>query len=332
MICSAEHFKDRTDVQCLHRWQKVLNPELVKGPWTKEEDEELIRLVEKYSAQKWSCSRMCGPPMLPDDIIAGEITQTPHQDTSRWRRNELSTISDLRNRQSTRKLVNRKLPQQIGAIRVEEEKGKDLQKPYKEVVKLPFTRQIIEFLAPNHQMPTNMKIYDGSTDLDDHVTHFVGAANQGEWQMPVGRRFLDSIPKMVTENMRRVDDFVKSEEAYKSTKLLRGEFLEKRKGTSHWETGHTVTRGMKTEGKKLTISAWMLLPSGPKEILATKLQLQVPLCPPMIRTPNKENLNRYCDYHKEKGHYTNNCYQLKRLLEAAFESRKLSHLVKDVRQ
>ncbi|KAL5071214.1 hypothetical protein RYX36_022101, partial [Vicia faba] len=32
----AECFKDRTDVQCLHRWQKVLNPELVKGPWSKE--------------------------------------------------------------------------------------------------------------------------------------------------------------------------------------------------------------------------------------------------------------------------------------------------------
>ena len=25
---------DRTDVQCLHRWQKVLRPGLVKGPWT----------------------------------------------------------------------------------------------------------------------------------------------------------------------------------------------------------------------------------------------------------------------------------------------------------
>ena len=23
-------------MQCLHRWQKVLNPELVKGPWTPE--------------------------------------------------------------------------------------------------------------------------------------------------------------------------------------------------------------------------------------------------------------------------------------------------------
>ena len=29
----ASFFLDRTDVQCLHRWQKVLNPKLIKGPW-----------------------------------------------------------------------------------------------------------------------------------------------------------------------------------------------------------------------------------------------------------------------------------------------------------
>jgi hypothetical protein len=28
--------RNRTDVQCLHRWQKVLRPGLVKGPWTDE--------------------------------------------------------------------------------------------------------------------------------------------------------------------------------------------------------------------------------------------------------------------------------------------------------
>ncbi|GMI92546.1 C-MYB-LIKE TRANSCRIPTION FACTOR 3R-1, MYB DOMAIN PROTEIN 3R1, A. thaliana MYB domain protein 3R1 [Hibiscus trionum] len=50
----AECFKDRTDVQCLHRWQKVLNPELVKGPWSKEEDEQIIELVNKYGPKKWS--------------------------------------------------------------------------------------------------------------------------------------------------------------------------------------------------------------------------------------------------------------------------------------
>ncbi|KAI4379922.1 hypothetical protein MLD38_006159 [Melastoma candidum] len=50
----AECFKDRTDVQCLHRWQKVLNPELVKGPWSKEEDEMIIELIKKYGPKKWS--------------------------------------------------------------------------------------------------------------------------------------------------------------------------------------------------------------------------------------------------------------------------------------
>ncbi|CAN4076545.1 unnamed protein product [Withania somnifera] len=50
----AECFKDRTDVQCLHRWQKVLNPELVKGPWSKEEDDVITELVKKYGPKKWS--------------------------------------------------------------------------------------------------------------------------------------------------------------------------------------------------------------------------------------------------------------------------------------
>lgn len=50
----AESIPGRTDVQCLHRWQKVLDPELVKGPWRKEEDDHIIELVEKYGCKKWS--------------------------------------------------------------------------------------------------------------------------------------------------------------------------------------------------------------------------------------------------------------------------------------
>jgi hypothetical protein len=49
------YFSDsRTDVQCLHRWQKVLNPELVKGPWTAEEDARIIELVTELGAKRWS--------------------------------------------------------------------------------------------------------------------------------------------------------------------------------------------------------------------------------------------------------------------------------------
>ncbi|RWR76736.1 myb-related protein B [Cinnamomum micranthum f. kanehirae] len=50
----AESFPDRSEVQCLHRWQKVLNPELVKGPWTQEEDDKIVELVSKYGARKWA--------------------------------------------------------------------------------------------------------------------------------------------------------------------------------------------------------------------------------------------------------------------------------------
>lgn len=44
----------RTDVQCLHRWQKVLKPGLIKGPWTEEEDQKVLMLVERYGQKKWS--------------------------------------------------------------------------------------------------------------------------------------------------------------------------------------------------------------------------------------------------------------------------------------
>ncbi|CAM9858078.1 unnamed protein product [Hapterophycus canaliculatus] len=55
----------RSDVQCLHRWNKVLRPGLHKGPWTEEEDSIVRECVEHSGAQKqvkWSvvASRLPG--------------------------------------------------------------------------------------------------------------------------------------------------------------------------------------------------------------------------------------------------------------------------------
>jgi hypothetical protein len=50
----AKYLPHRTEVQCLHRWQKVLKPSLIKGPWTEEEDRKVIELVSKYGPKKWS--------------------------------------------------------------------------------------------------------------------------------------------------------------------------------------------------------------------------------------------------------------------------------------
>lgn len=46
----------RSDTQCLHRWKKVLKPGILKGPWSKEEDNTLVKLVSAYhgSVVKWT--------------------------------------------------------------------------------------------------------------------------------------------------------------------------------------------------------------------------------------------------------------------------------------
>ena len=52
-ISAAYFFGSRSDVQCLHRWQKVLRPGLVKGPWTKDEDSTIHYCVAN-GITKWS--------------------------------------------------------------------------------------------------------------------------------------------------------------------------------------------------------------------------------------------------------------------------------------
>ncbi|GJT29858.1 hypothetical protein Tco_0910133 [Tanacetum coccineum] len=140
---------------------------------------------------------------------------------------------------------------------IDEKEEEYLQKQYKEFLKSLFTQRIIDFLAPSHQMPTNLKIYDGFTnpmicnhfegksqsrrlanagkvcgkDVLEvmHISAFMSTSKCPELAM----RFFDQVPKTVTEMMKRVDDFVKFEEAFKSTELPKGEFSEKGQGMSY---------------------------------------------------------------------------------------------------
>nr|GEV75143.1 reverse transcriptase domain-containing protein [Tanacetum cinerariifolium] len=104
--------------------------------------------------------------------------------------------------------------------------------------------------------------------------------------------------------VRRVDNFMKSEEAYKSTELPKGDNPEKSQGTPYrpkrpprtmYDGGHLRTDNYNNHKRRIIIS----------RIVISK---------------------------RRKGTNTNDCYQLKRQLEVALESGKLNHLVKDVRQ
>eukprot|EP00164_Ancoracysta_twista_P002794 GFYU01003715.1.p1 GENE.GFYU01003715.1~~GFYU01003715.1.p1 ORF type:complete len:462 (-),score=157.86 GFYU01003715.1:2116-3501(-) len=44
----------RTSMQCLQRWQQVLDPALIKRPWSKEEDSMIVKLVAEHGTKNWS--------------------------------------------------------------------------------------------------------------------------------------------------------------------------------------------------------------------------------------------------------------------------------------
>ncbi|GJU31590.1 hypothetical protein Tco_1175179 [Tanacetum coccineum] len=45
----------------------------------------------------------------------------------------------------------------------------DLVNPFKEALKTPLTRRIIEFVGLKYKIPNNIKLYDGTTDPEDHL-------------------------------------------------------------------------------------------------------------------------------------------------------------------
>ena len=46
-------FPDKTPQQITARWEKVLNPQLIKGSWTREEDLQIMAWVEKNGPRDW---------------------------------------------------------------------------------------------------------------------------------------------------------------------------------------------------------------------------------------------------------------------------------------
>ena len=50
----AQHFPGKTPQQILERWTKVLDPTLLKGSWTRHEDETIINFVRHSGTKSWT--------------------------------------------------------------------------------------------------------------------------------------------------------------------------------------------------------------------------------------------------------------------------------------
>nr|GEV32295.1 retrotransposon protein, putative, Ty3-gypsy subclass [Tanacetum cinerariifolium] len=84
-----------------------------------------------------------------------------------------------------------------------------LSRPFKEVLKCPFTRRIIEFSSHGHRMPKNVKIYVRTGDPEDHISRFIRIGNQREWPISVWCRMFQQ---------------TLDEEAFRNTELPKCEF------------------------------------------------------------------------------------------------------------
>lgn len=67
------HFPGKTAQQISERWGKVVNPTLVKGSWTRQEDETIIEFVAQFGVKNWTKLA---------DLLPGRIGK---QCRERWR-------------------------------------------------------------------------------------------------------------------------------------------------------------------------------------------------------------------------------------------------------
>nr|GEU77748.1 hypothetical protein [Tanacetum cinerariifolium] len=199
----------------------------------------------------------------------------------------------------------------------------DLTRPWMCEEENPFTPRIRNFKSSRRtRMPNNVKTYDGTGDLEDHQKKYVKdpveihniKQRDGEtiedfmkcFKTETGRmkgapecmwisgfmhgvnnpeltkRLKEHVPKTMEEMMITTTAFIRGEAAVAS----------KKKGHVSWKPHDQSKRT-------------------PKEILATEAsKFQPP--PPMVTTVEKRSSNKFCDFHNDKGHSTDECMQLKK--------------------
>ncbi|GJY39603.1 reverse transcriptase domain-containing protein [Tanacetum coccineum] len=124
----------------------------------------------------------------------------------------------------------------------------DLKKPFREALRTLLTHRIIEFAGPENKMPTNIKLYDGTTDPKDHLNRFASAANSDEWPMPVWCRMfqqtLDGSARGWFERLlaRSINEWYELREAFAARYLVQ---------KACFKEPHEITKIVRRENESL---------------------------------------------------------------------------------
>ncbi|GJR12926.1 reverse transcriptase domain-containing protein [Tanacetum coccineum] len=145
------------------------------------------------------------------------------------------------------------------------------------------------------------------------------------------KRFHEKIPKTVDEMMQVATSFLQGQEAASNQ--------ERKKAPPAWkhqEGGHRQNfkkgGGFRSQHKQeKRPDRFTLLTKTPKEILALeKGKFKTP--PPMTTPVEKQNANKFCEFHGEVGHNTDECNHLRKQIEDMLKAGKLSHIIRELKQ
>ncbi|GJW53943.1 reverse transcriptase domain-containing protein, partial [Tanacetum coccineum] len=226
---------------------------------------------------------------------------------------------------------------------------KDLSRPWVYEETDPFTPRIRYFDLPKRiRMPSHVKTYDGSEDPEDHLKIFQAAAKSYDdlketflanylqqkkcIKDPVKIHHLKQMEGESTEDfVRRFKTESKDVKGAPEVLGQPGNGEDYRHGSSKIPD-HAKFRGFKNQQRpEKRQDRFALLTKTPKEILALdKGKFKPP--PPMTTPVEKRNASKFCEFHGEVGHTTDECMHLKRQIEEMLKTGKLSHLIKELKQ
>ncbi|GJU45877.1 reverse transcriptase domain-containing protein [Tanacetum coccineum] len=139
----------------------------------------------------------------------------------------------------------------------------------------------------------------------------------------------EQVPKTMEEMMTVTTTFIRGEAAAAS----------KKKGYLPWESQdqpkqHASER--KSDFRRQSREGWgssrfTPLTRTPKEILTAEVGKFKPP-PPMVTSVEKRSSNKFYDFHNNKGQSMDECMQLKKQIKELVRARKLSHLIKEIKQ
>ncbi|GJR58017.1 reverse transcriptase domain-containing protein [Tanacetum coccineum] len=157
------------------------------------------------------------------------------------------------------------------------------------------------------------------------ISGFMHGVNNPE----LTKRLNEHVPKTVEEMMTATTAFIRGETAAASKKKVHTPWKSQDQSKRHTSERRSDFRNQPKDGRGS--NKFTPLTRTPKEIFAAESGKFKPP-PPMVTPVEKRSSNKFCEFHNDKGHNTDECVQLRKQIEELVRAGKLSHFIKEIRQ